>query len=159
MKPIYFAISLSCFMSLTSVEATTIINHKKPIIKKVSEKELAASILIAEAGGEGIVGMKAVYEVIRNRMDCKNASLYRIITERNAFSCFNRYRQNPQRFINIHKKHKLYTNALWIINNYKSNTLVKNSNYYHEKRLNPNWSKGEKPVSKIGNHLFFCLVY
>ncbi len=126
---------------------------------KVNPTELTAAILVAEAGGEGTTGMKAVMEVIRTRINQKHTSMYNIVTEKHAFSSFTKYHKNPQAFVNIYKKHKLFSNAMWIVNNYKGYSLTKGSNYYHEKTVHPNWSKGEVPSAIIGKHLFFTLIY
>jgi len=129
-----------------------------PITRKIDEKQLTACILVAEAGGEGITGMKAVFEVIKTRMNQKHTSMYRVVTERYAFSCYNAYRNNPQRFINKYKTHKFYNTALWIVNNHKGNSITSGSNYFHEKTVKPDWSKGVKPTKIIGKHLFFCII-
>lgn len=130
---------------------------KKPA-PKVDSKELAAAILVAEAGGEGTNGLMAVTEVINNRMKARKISLYAVITEPRAFACFYKSRSNPQGFITKWKKHPRYSYALWCINNYKGNSLTKGSLYYHEKKLKAKWSKGVKPTAKIGNHLFFATI-
>jgi spore germination cell wall hydrolase CwlJ-like protein len=126
--------------------------------KPVNERELAAAVIVAEAGGEGREGMGAVTEVIRNRMKARNLSMYKVVTERNAFSCYNRWRGNPQGFITKWKKHTYYPYALLLINNYYGNSLTKGSCYYHEKKVHPPWSKGVKPTSRVGNHLFFASI-
>lgn len=127
----------------------------------VNEKEFTAAILVAEAGGEGELGMKAVMEVIRTRMKTKQQSMYRIVTEKNAFTCYNKWRNNPRGFVWFwyKKENKSFAKAMWIVNNYFGTNLTKGSNYYHEKRLSPFWSKGTKPNAIIGNHKFFAIIY
>ena len=129
-----------------------------PITKKIDEKQMVASVLIAEAAGEGIVGMKAVFEVIKTRAKQKHISMYRVVTEKYAFSCYNAYRRNPQGFINKYKNHKFYNTALSIVNNYKGNSITNGSNYFHEKTVKPEWSRGITPTKIIGKHLFFCII-
>jgi spore germination cell wall hydrolase CwlJ-like protein len=147
-------ISLLCLLLTMNVSAVV---PKKPV-QKVNEKELTAAILVAEAAGEGTKGMKAVMEVIRTRMKERHLSMYRVVTERNAFSCFNKYRNQPLSFIRINKRHPSFVKALWIVNNYFGKELTKGSNYYHEKTVHPSWSAGEKPRVIIGRHLFFALI-
>lgn len=127
----------------------------KPV---VNEKELTACVLVAEAGGEGIKGMRAVCEVIKMRMKLRHMSMKSVVTERNAFSCYNKYRRNPALFIKKWKKHHLFATALQIVNNYDSHALTNFSDHFHEQSVHPEWSKGIKPRAKIGKHLFFSLI-
>lgn len=138
-----------------------VLNTNGTPIKKyrgVDETALIGAILVAEAGGEGIRGMQAVYEVILTRSKEKHISMYKVVTERNAFTCFNGYRYSPQKFINKWKKHANYSKAMWIVNNHKSTTLTRGSNFYHEKTVRPVWSRGIPPKVIIGKHLFFCII-
>jgi spore germination cell wall hydrolase CwlJ-like protein len=123
----------------------------------VNEAELTAAVLIAEAGGEGVEGMKCVMEVIRNRMSARKLSMRRIVTEKYAFSAYNKWRTNPQGFINKWKTHPRYNQALWIVKYYKGN-LTKGALYYHEKKVKPAWSRDVTPTSVVGRHLFFANI-
>lgn len=125
--------------------------------KPYTSEELTAAVLVAEAGGEGLKGMKAVYEVIKTRMKAKGWAANRVVMGRGAFSCITKYRSNPQLFVNKWKSHKRYKDALTIVKTYKSNELTKGANYYHEQTLRPHWSRGESPIAKVGRHLFFLL--
>ena len=135
------------------------VNSVHAIPNKVNERELTAAVLVAEAGGSGITDMKAVFEVIRTRMKQKQVSMYRIVTEKYAFSSFNKWHRNPQAFINKYKRHALFVNALWIVDNYKGTELTRGSNFYHEKNIKPFWSRGIAPRAVINNHYFFALIY
>lgn len=135
------------------------VTSRAAIPKKVNEKEMVSCIIVAEAGGEGKIGMIAVYEVILTRAKQKNISQYKVVTEKAAFSCFNRYRNNPQAFINKWKKHKLYNVAVQIVTTHTTTNITKNSNFFHERTVKPEWSRGIKPTIVIGKHLFFALAY
>ncbi len=125
--------------------------------KKVNEQELAAAVLIAEAGAEGVVGLKCVAEVIKNRMKEKNKTIFQVVTQKNAFSCLNRWRNNLSGFIAKNRKHKHFSSALLIIKTYNGN-ITKNANFYHEKTKTPIWSSGFVPTAIVGNHKFFALA-
>lgn len=132
--------------------------QKKPVIHKpMVQSELVASVLIAEAGGEGKAGMCAVFEVIKNRSKIRNISLTKVVTQKYAFSCLNRYRTNQQTFINKNKRHPMFGFALWVVTSYQGN-ITKGANFYHEKTKHPDWSQGVAPVVVVGNHKFFALV-
>lgn len=135
------------------------VHSANAVPNKVNERELTAAVLIAEAGGSGIKDMKAVFEVIRTRMKQKQVSMYKIVTEKYAFSSFNKWRGNPQAFINKHKKHALFVNALWIVDFYRGTELTKGSTYFHEKKVKPFWSRGVVPRAVINNHYFFAIAY
>ena len=54
-----------------------------------AERALIASVIIAEAGGEGREGMEAVWEVIHTRAKERKLSYTRVVTQRKQFSCLN----------------------------------------------------------------------
>ena len=151
------ALGVTAMMIANSAAATVkkIVNSVNQ--KTVSVSELTAAILISEAGGEGTSGIRAVMEVIRSRMKNKKQSMYRVVTQKCAFSCYNKWHNNPVGFINKNKKHPLFREAVWIVNNYHGN-VTKNANFYHEKTKSPVWSSGVTPTVVIGNHKFFNLV-
>jgi len=122
----------------------------------VNSNKLVAAVLIAEAGGEGKVGINAVFEVIETRGKIRKKPLSEIVTEKFQFSCLNKYRNDHQTFINRNKKHPMFNYALWVVNNYKGN-ITKGANFYHTKTVSPSWSKGYEPIVIIGNHKFFLL--
>lgn len=49
------------------------------------EKEVIASVIAAEACGEGVFGMELVAEVIRNRAQAWHKTPYQIVTAKNQF--------------------------------------------------------------------------
>ncbi len=124
----------------------------------VNVTEFTAAIIVAEAGGEGREGMGAVCEVIRNRMKARNFSMWRVTTEKYAFSCYNKWRGNPQGFINHWKKHPHFNYAKLLVEKYYGNSLTKGSCFYHEKSVKPSWSRGVKPTTVVKNHLFFASI-
>lgn len=144
---------ITCFLSSIAISLSVV--NAKPLTTN-QQTELIASVLVAEAGGEGIKGMQAVFEVIQTRSKERKVSRFQVVTQKYQFSCYNAYWKNPIGFINKWKSHSRYQSALLIVKSYKGN-LTKGSNHYVVKTINPEWSRGIKPLVVIGNHKFFLI--
>lgn len=146
----YFSLCLIFFAWLDTYAA-------KPTYTNYTNEELIAAVLVAEAGGESVTGMKAVFEVIKTRAKEKQWTTAQVVKEPFAFSCLNKYRNNISGFIKKWKRHPRWQQALTIVRSHKGTQLSNAANYYHEKTVRPDWSRGEIPVARIGRHLFFAL--
>ena len=129
------------------------------------ERKLIAAVIIAEAGGEGVKGMQAVYEVIWQRGVERKRSLARVVTRLKQFSCLNR--TTTTALIRNASRHARYQ---WVHDEllryppltvhtcpaHLLATAANRANHYHAVRVLPYWAKG-KPSVTIGNHRFYKL--
>jgi spore germination cell wall hydrolase CwlJ-like protein len=122
-----------------------------------SDEELLAAVLIAEAGGEGEVGIRAVYEVIQNRVIERDLTPAQVVRQRFQFSCLNN--TNEAALVARASTHLRWGFALRTVREGWAGDLVRGATHYHTSDLNPRpfWSRGVEPVVTIGNHHFFKL--
>ena len=123
-----------------------------------TKQEIVAITILAEARGEGKIGMYAVACVISQRAKERKKSAAQVCLQPYQFSCWNK--NDPQRpHLRKLLKHKLAPYAMALAKDIKSLdlTFTAKANHYHTKRVSPYWSKGKRPVKIIGNHLFFKL--
>jgi spore germination cell wall hydrolase CwlJ-like protein len=125
-----------------------------------SRERAVAAVLIAEAGGEGKVGMEAVAEVILNRHLHSKRSFMQIICKPKAFSCLNNTTKG--RLKKRAARHPRYKEALAI-----ARTLFRHpdalprrlngANHYARSEVQPYWADGVAPVAVLGHHTFWKL--
>jgi spore germination cell wall hydrolase CwlJ-like protein len=122
-----------------------------------SDEELLAAVLIAEAGGEGEVGIRAVYEVIQNRVIERDLTPAQIVRQRFQFSCLNV--ETESSLVARARQHPQWGFALRTVHAHRRTDLVKGANHYYAPALGPRpyWSRGLEPVAVIGGHSFFKL--
>jgi spore germination cell wall hydrolase CwlJ-like protein len=122
-------------------------------------QEVLAVVLLAEARGEGEVGMRAVAEVIRRRADARGVSMLSVLKP-GAFSSLNdidrdkllrRFHRHPQ-FPEALKIARIAYNRPDALGN-----LTRGANHFTHKNEKPYWSAGHRPVVVIGNHAFYLL--
>ncbi|MCX6892422.1 MAG: cell wall hydrolase [Verrucomicrobiota bacterium] len=125
------------------------------------DQRLIAAVLMAEARGDGIVGMTAVGEVIANRARKRQLSPVLIVQQTFQFSPLNRLR--PHQLISRYEKLPLYRHALQI-----ASTVIEapealpglTAGADHFEQIGapiPRWARGRKPVAIIGGHRFWVL--
>ena len=126
------------------------------------ELPLIAAVIVAEAGGEGKIGMEAVYEVIWQRAALSHSSYTDVVTKPKQFSCLNGV--EPAKLIKRMSKHKHYEWVKLGLLFFPPTTIhtvpdgeekvVRNraDHYFAHKKCNPSWSNGKGKV--IGNHTF-----
>jgi len=122
-------------------------------------QEVLAAVLLAEARGEGEVGMRAVAEVVRRRADAKGVSMLSVLKP-GAFSSLNGTDRDA--LLRRFHGHPLFPKALAIarIAYNRPETLgdlTRGANHFTHKRERPYWSAGLQPVVVIGNHAFYRL--
>ncbi len=130
-----------------------------------AERKLIAAVIIAEAGGEDMKGMKAVYEVIWQRGVQRKRSLAKVVTRPKQFSCLNR--TTTTALIRSTSRHPRYQ---WVhdellkhppltVHTCPAHLLrlaTNRANHYHAVSVTPYWAKGKTGVT-IGNHRFYKL--
>lgn len=126
-----------------------------------TERELIASILVLECGGEyvdrdGLDGLRAVREVIATRAKERRQTETEVVTARWQFSCLNGF--TPEAAVARAKAHKRYGDALTIAGGVTWQPVAGGANHYHAVTIpRPYWAKGRTPCAAIGNHIFYLL--
>ena len=121
-----------------------------------AERALIASVIIAEAGGEGREGMEAVWEVIHTRAKERKLSYTRVVTHRKQLSCLNG--TTPARLGQRMSQHPYYAWVHKVLLRTTPRTKHTNgANHYHAGRQ-PYWAKGKRG-KRIGNHRFYRLKW
>jgi spore germination cell wall hydrolase CwlJ-like protein len=127
------------------------------------EERLIAGVLMAEARGEGVVGMTAVGEVIANRARKRQMPPGLIVQQPCQFSPLNR--AQPYELIKRYEKMPLYREALRI-----AATVIQTpaelpgltAGADHFERIGapvPYWALGRRPVAVVGGHRFWLLSH
>lgn len=116
-----------------------------------SEIKCMSKALYYEAGNQPTEGIRAVYEVIRNRAVKKNTSWCFVISERKQFSFLNSGKISLKSELKPREK-ELYDNV-----KYLDNILSDDALFYHADYVKPTWSKRMIVEKKIGNHIFYKL--
>ena len=122
-----------------------------------------ARTLWGEARGEGIAGMEAVAAVAMNRMRDQRRwpnDITGVVRQPRQFSAWNVGDPNRTRMLLVDSRDPQFRQAMEIATRAYDGQLedpTKGSNHYHTHSVNPVWSRGKKPVVKIGNHRFFKL--
>ena len=125
------------------------------------DERLIAAVLMAEARGEGIVGMTAVGEVIANRARKRQLPPGQVVQEPYQFSPLNRTR--PHELVSHYEKLPLYRDALRIANTViqapaELPGLTAGADHFEQARSPiPYWARGRKPVAVVGGHRFWLL--
>ncbi len=123
-------------------------------------RELVASVLIAEAGGEGESGMSAVAEVIARRMVLDRQTPSQVVRKPRQFSVLNSV--TPARLWERASRHPRYPHALWLADVLASRpealpTATKGADHFTTSSDRPYWTKGRRPVAVIGKLSFYRL--
>ena len=122
-------------------------------------QQVVAAVLLAEARGEGEVGMVAVAEVIRRRADARGVTMLAVL-KAGAFSSLNG--TSPDRLVRRFHRHTLWPEALAIARRAYNEpatleNLTRGADHFTHKGERPWWSTGLQPVVTIGNHAFYRL--
>ena len=147
-------------------------NVKKMMTKTITPKNdltkddlIVAATIWGEARGEGIEGMKAVANVIRNRANSLNKTPKDVVLQKKQFSIWND--TTTDNFLNKINKSTLknpkdgsaWENAQNIVKNYvktKGSDNTKGAQFYHTISIKPSWDYSKlKYTTTIGNHKFY----
>jgi len=125
------------------------------------DERLVAAVLMAEARGEGIVGMTAVGEVIANRARKRQIPPSVVVRESYQFSPLNRTK--PQALVARYEKMPQYREALRIAGVVIHTPaalpgLTAGADHFEHLRAPiPRWAQGQRPVAVVGGHRFWRL--
>ena len=138
---------------------------------------ILARTIWGEARGEALEGQIAVAWVVKNRARIarlwrqKHGSshpLYGDGTIRGAclarwqFSCWNHNDPNRARLLRTSFSDRAFCRALSTACNVWSNDAadpVCGSTHYHHHRITPHWARGQKPVMRLGAHVFYNNIF
>ena len=140
--------------------------------KQYTDDQLLAGLLMGEAEQDGEIGMRMVYQIIKNRANLTGLSKLQVVKQPKQFSILNQqtieqltakmikrsefYVADAQK---IGKKIKgIYEIALEIVEQDGGTPMVKDStHYYNPTKASPTWAKKTEPCwiskGKVGNHI------
>lgn len=123
-----------------------------------THNEVVAAVIIAEAGGEGELGIRAVASVIENRTRY-NKDAFVVVTQKFQFSCLNGVSQD--KLVAKARMHSRWQYAVKLTKEIYNHTLVDvtdgATHYLNPKKLDrlPSWVSKMRFTKKIGAHYFY----
>lgn len=136
---------------------------------KEIEVDVLARTLWGEARSEGSGGMEAVACVILNRVAVAKQhgnywwgnNVIQVCQKPYQFSCWNKLDPNFKKLTAVTKEDMYFATAKRIalralLGFIKDPTY--GATHYHTLAISPNWSKGQKPTTRIGHHVFYKLI-
>lgn len=109
--------------------------------------------LMLEGDGEGIEGMQAIGEVIRNRAKARRMTWAAVCMQPKQFSAWNSPAYVERRLAADDGSAYQRASRAWELS--ASSNLVGDSCHYHAKSILPYWAKGRAPYARIANHVFY----
>jgi N-acetylmuramoyl-L-alanine amidase len=125
------------------------------------DERLIAAVLMAEARGEGVIGMTAVGEVIANRARKRQMPPGLVVQQPFQFSPLNRAK--PHELIMRYETMPLYREALRIATMVVHTPaelpgLAAGADHFESIQAPiPRWARGRPPVAVVGRHRFWRL--
>lgn len=127
------------------------------------DREIVATCLVLEAGGEGLEGMQAVLNVIQNR---SGGDLYRMVSETvkyGAFSCMaSTWKTDLPDYEPLIRRAEsqpdAYDEAMQLIALMEEGFLADNTHgatHYHATSIHPYWADSLRYLTTIGHHIFY----
>lgn len=150
---------LTLFQPNTSkpVAAPVAVTEPTPCTKELGWRDkVLASVLVLEAGGDGVRGMEAVLHVIHNRRLATGTDPYTVITRRRQFSTmFN----GPDYAYRKARKSTAYDDAEELVRKYNRGELgpdfTLGSTLFESFKHKPVWAKKSIVTLRIGNNTFY----
>jgi len=137
----------------------------KPVNDLTKDDLIVAATLWGEARGEGIEGMKAVANVIRNRADSLKKSPKDVVLQKKQFSIWNDTTTDNfldkinKSILKNSKDGSAWENAKKIVKSHvktKGPDNTMGAQFYHTTSIKPNWDYNKlKYTTTIGNHKFY----
>lgn len=129
---------------------------------KQEEIDVVARTIWGEARGEGIQGMRAVANVIKNRVNARSwygATFEDVCKKPLQFSCWNTSDPNYNKLLAVNTTDPQFVQALTIARETVDGTLLDNTGgatNYHAKTVYPSWAASLTKTAVIGNHIFYA---
>ncbi len=131
--------------------------------------DVLARTLWGEARGEGETGMRAVANVILNRVEVAGLfggywwgnDVLRVCLKPYQFSCWNKNDPNYTKLLGVTEDNPVFALALDIANSALRGQLqdiTQGATHYHTQQINPAWASRRDPCARIGAHIFYRIV-
>jgi len=121
-----------------------------------AESPVVLQTLLMEAKCDGVLGMQAVAEVIRNRAKDRGLSFEEVCLQKKQFSCWNDRLDAVSRVLKFGKDDYRLAEQAWRLS--KTSNITKGANLYANLSLcSPSWASSPrvKRTVKILHHTFF----
>ena len=129
-----------------------------------SQLSLLARTIWGEARSEGQHGMEAVAAVIMNRVRHPHRwgnSVAEVCLQPRQFSCWNADDPNRKKLFLVSHAQPSFRLAWEIADRAIHDELedpTGGADHYHEESVNPSWARGQTPIVRIGQHVFYKLA-
>jgi N-acetylmuramoyl-L-alanine amidase len=130
------------------------------------DREIIATCMVLEAGGEGSEGMRAVLNVILHRAKSDWGRMVPVIVKQGAFSCMSSL-WNTEEFdyspllSQAQSQSEPYTEAMNLIATMEQGLLTDNTvgaTHYHADYVTPYWISNMRYLTTIGGHHFYVEI-
>ena len=120
-----------------------------------SDRDVVASTLILEAGGEYTKGaMESVHEVVYNRSMKRNKSMSAVCLQAWQFSCWNE--NDVDTNIAKAQNHPRWHEAMKIVDTAQISNFTNGADHYYAEYIDePYWASSLTRTTSIGQHIFF----
>lgn len=121
-----------------------------------AESPVVLQTLLLEARGEGLIGMQAVGEVIRNRSKQRGITYEDVCLQRKQFSCWNNKGDAMLKIAKFGRSDYEIAAQAWRLS--KNSNLTGGANLYANLEIcSPDWSRSDKVkrTVKVLHHTFF----
>jgi spore germination cell wall hydrolase CwlJ-like protein len=127
------------------------------------DREIIATCMVLEAGGEGPEGMRAVLNVILHRAKSDWSRMVPVIVKPGAFSCMSSLWNTEELdysplLIQAQSQSEPYTEAMNLIATLEQGLLTDNTagaTHYHADYVTPYWISNMRYLTTIGGHHFY----
>ena len=143
----------------TSTSGGTGVGSSRATTGSLTDQQLLAATMVAEAGGEGSNGMIAVGNVVKNRITTgrgPGSTVSSVIMAPSQFSAWNN--QDPNAYVSTVQNTPTYQTAYNLAGQVLSGQVGDNTNgatsYYNPKLASPAWGNSGTVTATLGNHTF-----
>lgn len=119
----------------------------------VTDREIVAAVLVAEAGIDGERGLICVMEVVNTRSIERRLSHVAVVRQRKQFSVLNGV--TPAALVAKSSKHRLWPVALRIAGSPVTTNYTRGATHFESVHFKvPSWGKSGTEVAIVGRHRF-----
>jgi spore germination cell wall hydrolase CwlJ-like protein len=129
----------------TSLAIEPPVPYSKPLAKPSEQLLCLSWVMHSEAGGQGLIAMRAVADVIQTRMWEYKLTTCQVVAQKNQFSA---YKSNM--LLRVSKKDLQQAQKALTLK-----PVVKGATHFHNESVHPIWANKMKIVKKIGKHTFY----
>lgn len=137
----------SCLLTSLSLYLLLLLGFQSAYAYDV-DSHCKAITISKEAYGEGLLGMRAVLDVLETRMKQNNSSCVKEISRKGQWSW---YSSHIKKGLSLKATQKQLTTYSKVVNM----KPVVRATHFHLTTVHPKWVRKMKFVKKIGKHLFY----